>query len=153
MILGIGTDLCHLGRIAQSYQRFGDRFLQRIYTDYEQNIFKTRSEARLINRMAMFWAAKEACMKALGTGMRQGVTFNQIEVRHKKTGQPFLQVTGASLQHAQRLTPAGMNFIFHLTLTDEWIGTLNPEHHFASHFTARHPHDNIAHAMVILEAF
>ncbi len=148
MILGIGTDLCHLGRIGQSHQRFGDRFIQRIYSDYEQDILNTRSQARLINRMAMFWAAKEACMKAIGTGMRQGVTFRQIEVHHKKTGQPFLQVTGAALQHANRLTPAGMDFIFHLTLTDEWIGNINPKHHFAP----RHPHDSIAHAMVILEA-
>ncbi len=144
MILGIGTDLCHLARINQSYQKFGSRFLNRIYTDYERDILQSRSQTRLISRLAMFWAAKEACMKAIGTGMRQGVTFNQIEVRHKKTGQPYLNVTGATLAHANRLTPKGMNFIFHVSLTDEWVGddTRNPRNHL----------DNIAHAMVILEA-
>ena len=93
----------------------------------------------------MFWAAKEACMKAIGTGMRQGVTFKQIEVRHKSSGQPYLNVTGATLQHAKRLTPEGMDFIFHLTLTDEWVGDGEKSH--------RHNQlDYLAHAMVILEA-
>ncbi|MCH9844212.1 MAG: holo-ACP synthase [Alphaproteobacteria bacterium] len=147
MILGIGTDLCHLARMAQSHQRFGERLLNRIYTDYERDILQTRSQQRFINRLAMFWAAKEACMKAIGTGMRQGVTFKQIEVRHQKTGKPYLAVSGATLAHAQRLTPQGMDFIFHVSLTDEWIGNGVNAHH-----QARNNLDYVAHAMVILEA-
>ena len=139
MILGLGTDLCHIERIAQTYERYGQRFLDRVYTAHEQEIFKTRSSVRFYNRLAMFFAAKEACMKAIGTGLRQGVAWRQIETRHHQSGHPYLQVSGAAEMHAKNLTPTGKSFNFHLSLTDEFIMIGGEKR-------------NIAHAVVILQA-
>ena len=140
MILGTGTDLCHIERIAKTYQKFGSRFLHRIYTPFERKTLQTSSEARFKNRLAMFFAAKEACMKAIGQGLRQGVSWQDIEVRHHQSGRPYLVVTGAVWNHAQRLTPASMEFHFHISLTDEWTNL------------DQNNRNSLAHAIVILEA-
>lgn len=101
MIVGLGTDLCEVPRIEQAIARFGERFVQRVYT--EQEIAYCRSKANSVERFAARFAAKEAAMKALGTGQRQGVTWKSIAVENVRGGRPTLRLTGAAAQVAERL--------------------------------------------------
>jgi holo-[acyl-carrier protein] synthase len=116
MIVGHGVDLMSTKRIAAAIERFGDRFVHRVYTEYEREIVSLRTgdqgrtkrgqpvrSGRAHQMYTAFWAVKEAAMKALGTGNRQGVAFRDIEVRHHRTGQPYLVLHGRSAEHAHRL--------------------------------------------------
>ena len=117
MILGIGNDLIDIRRIEKTLERFGDRFIQRIYTDIEQ----AKSERRL-NRAASYakrFAAKEACSKALGTGLRQGTFWRDMGVANLRSGKPTMVLTGGALGHLERMTPAGMVPQIDLTITDD----------------------------------
>ena len=117
MILGIGSDLVDIRRIAQMLDRYGERFLARIFTAEEQR----RSERRA-DRAASYakrFAAKEACSKALGTGFRSGVYWHDLGVVNLASGQPSMQLTGGALARLDRMTPAGMIARIHVTLTDE----------------------------------
>ena len=118
MILGIGNDLCDIRRIEKSLERFGDRFVQRIFTEIEQ----ARSEGRA-TRAASYakrFAAKEACSKALGTGLRRGVFWRDMGVVNQRGGRPTLALTGGALARLEEMTPAGMVAQIDLTLTDEY---------------------------------
>ena len=118
MILGIGNDLCDIRRIEKSLERFGDRFIQRVFTETEQK----RSEGRA-TRAASYakrFAAKEACSKALGTGMRRGVFWRDMGVVNLRGGKPSLALTGGALVRLQEITPAGLTAQIDLTLTDEY---------------------------------
>ena len=118
MIIGIGNDLCDIRRIEKSLERFGDRFIQRIFTEVEQ----ARSEGRA-TRAASYakrFAAKEACSKALGTGFRRGVFMRDMGVINIRGGKPTLTLTGGALARLQELTPPGMTAQIDLTLTDEY---------------------------------
>jgi holo-[acyl-carrier protein] synthase len=118
MIIGIGNDLCDIRRIEKSLARFGDRFVQRIFTEIEQK----RSEGRA-TRAASYakrFAAKEACSKALGTGFRRGVFWRDMGVVNLKSGKPTIALTGGALTRLQEITPAGMSPQIDLTLTDEF---------------------------------
>ena len=118
MILGIGNDLCDIRRIEKSLERFGDRFIQRIFTEVEQK----RSEGRA-TRAASYakrFAAKEACSKALGTGLRRGVFWRDMGVINMRGGKPTLALTNGALARLQEMTPAGMTAQIDLTLTDEY---------------------------------
>ena len=118
MIIGIGNDLVDIRRIEKSLERFGDRFVQRIFTETEQR----RSEGRA-TRAASYakrFAAKEACSKALGTGFRRGVFWRDMGVVNLKGGKPSLQLTGGALARLEQITPAGMAPQIDLTLTDEF---------------------------------
>ena len=118
MILGLGNDLCDIRRIEKSLERFGDRFIQRIFTETEQK----RSEGRA-TRAASYakrFAAKEACAKALGTGFRRGVFWRDMGVINMRGGKPTLALTGGALARLQEITPAGMTAQIDLTLTDEY---------------------------------
>ena len=118
MILGIGNDLCDIRRIEKSLERFGDRFIQRVFTETEQK----RSEGRA-TRAASYakrFAAKEACSKALGTGMRRGVFWRDMGVVNLRGGKPSLALTGGALARLQEITPAGLTAQIDLTLTDEY---------------------------------
>ena len=118
MIVGIGNDLVDIRRIEKSLERFGDRFVQRIFTELEQK----RSEARA-GRAASYakrFAAKEACAKALGTGLRLGVFWRDMGVINLRGGKPTLQLTGGALARLQHITPAGMSPQIDLSLTDEY---------------------------------
>jgi holo-[acyl-carrier protein] synthase len=118
VILGIGNDLCDIRRIEKSLERFGDRFIQRIFTEVEQK----RSEGRA-TRAASYakrFAAKEACSKALGTGFRRGVFWRDMGVINLRGGKPTLALTGGALARLQEITPAGMTAQIDLTLTDEY---------------------------------
>jgi holo-[acyl-carrier protein] synthase len=118
VILGIGNDLCDIRRIEKSLERFGDRFIQRIFTELEQK----RSEGRA-TRAASYakrFAAKEACAKALGTGLRRGVFWRDMGVINMRGGKPTLALTNGALARLQEITPAGITAQIDLTLTDEY---------------------------------
>ncbi len=101
MILGIGTDLAEVARIRQSIERFGGRFLNRIYTDGERSY--ASSKANSAERFAARFAAKEAGMKAIGTGWNFGVTWKDFEVVNERSGRPALRLTGVARAVAERL--------------------------------------------------
>ena len=117
MILGIGSDLCDIRRIEQSIERFGDRFTHRIYTEGE----RARSDRRAARApsYARRFAAKEACAKALGTGMRGGVWWRDMGVVNLPSGRPTMRLTGGALKRLQSLTPAGYEARIDLTISDE----------------------------------
>ena len=129
MILGIGTDLANIERIQAVLDRFGDRFRNRVFTEVEQ----AKSERRLdvAGTYAKRWAAKEACSKALGTGLRMGIAWRDMSVSNLRSGQPVMHVTGWAKERLDQMTPAGHEAVIHVTLTDD------------------HPW---AHAMVLIEA-
>ncbi|WP_091738160.1 holo-ACP synthase [Phenylobacterium immobile] len=117
MILGIGSDLSDIRRVQASLDRFGERFTNRVYTDLE----RARSE-RKTDRAASYakrFAAKEACAKALGTGIRHGVFWRDMGVINLRSGQPTMALTGGALARLQQLTPEGMKAVIHLSLTDD----------------------------------
>ena len=113
MILGIGNDLCDIRRIEKSLERFGDRFVQRIFTEIEQK--RSEGRATRAGSYAKRFAAKEACAKALGTGLRRGVFWRDMGVINQRGGKPTMALTGL-----QEITPAGMSPQIDLTLTDEY---------------------------------
>ncbi len=118
MILGIGNDLVDIRRIESSLERFGDRFVRRIFTETEQK----RSEGRA-TRAASYakrFAAKEACAKALGTGLRRGVFWRDMGVVNLSGGKPTMALTGGALARLAEITPAGMSAQIDLSITDEF---------------------------------
>jgi holo-[acyl-carrier protein] synthase len=117
MILGIGTDLANIERIAGTIERFGDRFKQRVFTETEQA--KAERRADVVGTYAKRWAAKEACSKALGTGLRMGIAWKDMAVSNLPTGQPVMQVTGWAADRLAGMTPEGYEAIVHVTLTDD----------------------------------
>jgi holo-[acyl-carrier protein] synthase len=117
MILGIGSDLIDITRIERTIARFGERFLDRIFTDVE----RAKSDRRA-NRAASYakrYAAKEACSKALGTGFRAGVFWRDLGVVNLPSGRPSMVLTGGALARLQAMTPPGMTARIDLTITDE----------------------------------
>ena len=129
MIIGIGSDLTDIRRIEASLQRFGDRFTTRVFTEIERR----RSE-RKPDRAASYakrFAAKEACAKALGTGIRHGVFWRDMGVVNLPSGQPTMRLTGGAAARLAAITPNGSEAFIHVTITDE---------------------QPLAHAFVIIEA-
>ena len=123
MILGIGNDIIDIRRIEASIERFGDRFIARIYTDIERARSERRTTGRHNPRAASYakrFAAKEACAKALGTGLRRGVFWRDMGVINLPSGQPTLQLTGGALRRLQAITPAGCAPSIALTMTDDY---------------------------------
>lgn len=119
MIIGVGMDLTDMRRIDRAIGRFGDRFLQRVFTDAERGRAERRSGHARIGTYAKRWAAKEACAKALGTGFAAGVFHSTIGVGNLPSGQPTLTLTGGAATRLAALTPAGMVVRVHLTMTDD----------------------------------
>ncbi len=117
MIVGIGTDLCNIERIERTLERFGDRFRNRVFTETEQRKAQRRPDAP--STYAKRWAAKEACSKALGTGLRMGIAWKDMAVSNLRTGQPVMEVTGWARARLDDLTPPGHRAIIHVTLTDD----------------------------------
>jgi len=116
MIIGIGNDLCDINRIQQSLDRFGERFTMRCFTEIERS--KADRRADRAGTYAKRFAAKEACSKALGTGIG-GIRWQEMGVVNLPSGQPTLELTGLALQRLQHLVPSGHEPFIHLTLTDE----------------------------------
>lgn len=117
MILGLGSDLSDIRRVEASLERFGERFTNRCFTEIE----RARSE-RKPDRAASYakrFAAKEACAKALGTGMRRGVFWRDMGVVNMRSGQPTMALTGGAAARLAEITPAGHRAVIHLTLTDD----------------------------------
>jgi holo-[acyl-carrier protein] synthase len=117
MILGIGTDLANIERIQGTLDRFGDRFRNRVFTEVEQAKAARRKD--IAGTYAKRWAAKEACSKALGTGLRMGISWRDMAVSNLETGQPVMAVTGWAAERLAAMTPAGHEAIIHVTLTDD----------------------------------
>ena len=117
MIIGIGNDLIDIRRIERALERFGDRFIQRIFTPLEQK--KAERRRNRAETYAKRFAAKEACAKALGTGFRKGVFWRDLCVVNLPGGKPSMELTGGALKRLQEVTPAGMKAQIDLTLTDE----------------------------------
>jgi len=118
MILGIGNDVVDIRRIEKAIERHGDRFLQRIFTQAE----RARSDGKA-GRAASYakrFAAKEACAKALGTGLRNGVFWRDMGVVNLKSGRPTMVLTGGAAAQLDRITPRGYEPQVHLTLTDDF---------------------------------
>ena len=118
MILGIGSDLIDIRRVEKSIATYGDRFLNRIYTDIE----RAKSDRRA-NRAASYakrFAAKEACAKALGTGLNHGVFWRDMGVVNLPGGKPTMALTGGALKRLEKLTPPGHRAQIDLTITDDF---------------------------------
>jgi holo-[acyl-carrier protein] synthase len=117
MILGVGADLASIERIERTIERFGARFLDRVFTPVEQATAERR--AQRVATYAKRWAAKEACSKALGTGLRMGIAWKDMGVLNRRGGQPFMRLTGWADARLAEITPPGMRAIIHVTLTDD----------------------------------
>jgi holo-[acyl-carrier protein] synthase len=117
VILGIGSDLSDIRRIEASLARFGERLTHRVFTEVE----RTRSERKpdRASSYAKRFAAKEACAKALGTGIRRGVFWRDMGVVNMRSGQPTMALTGGARARLQELTPPGHEAVIHLSLTDD----------------------------------
>jgi len=123
MILGIGNDIIDIRRIEASLERFGARFIDRIFTDIERQKAERRGTGRHNPRAATYakrFAAKEACAKALGTGLRRGVFWRDMGVVNLPTGQPTLRLTGGALARLVAITPPGHRAVIALTMTDDY---------------------------------
>lgn len=122
MILGIGNDLIDIRRIEKTIARFGDRFIQRIYTETEQAKAERRKGAgqAYAATYAKRYAAKEAASKALGTGFRQGVYWRDLGVVNLPSGKPTVHMTGSAADRLSAMTPDGMEARVELTITDEY---------------------------------
>lgn len=118
MIIGLGSDLIDIRRVEKTLEKFGDRFIQRLFTETEQR----KSEGRK-NRAASYakrFAAKEACSKALGTGLRQSVYWRDMGVVNMRSGKPTMALTGGAAERLKVITPKGMRAQIDLTITDDF---------------------------------
>lgn len=118
MILGLGNDLIDIRRIEKTLERFGERFIARVFTDVERR--KSEGRALRAASYAKRFAAKEACAKALGTGLRHGVYWRDMGVINLPSGRPTLRLTGGAARVLQELTPEGYEARIDLTLTDDF---------------------------------
>ena len=118
MILGIGNDIIDIRRVEKTLEKYGDRFIQRVFTQIEQE----RSERRKLRAAsyAKRFSAKEACAKALGTGISQGVFWRDLGVINSPSGQPSMILTGTAQKHLLRMVPEGFKPVIHLTITDDF---------------------------------
>ena len=117
MIIGLGNDIIDIRRIEKTIARFGDKFIQRIFTEVEQ-----KKSDRRANRAASYakrYAAKEACSKALGTGFRAGIFWKDMGVVNLPSGKPTMALTGGALERLKAITPPGMVPQIDISITDE----------------------------------
>ena len=118
MIVGIGNDMIDIRRVERTIERYGDRFLSRVFTDLER--IKSDGRAMRAASYAKRFAAKEACAKALGTGFRHGVFWRDMGVVNLSSGRPTLELTGGALKALVDLTPEGHDVRIDLTITDDF---------------------------------
>lgn len=117
MIIGLGSDLADIRRIEATLERYGERFVNRIFTDVEQA--RSNRKADRAASYAKRFAAKEACAKALGTGLRAGVFWRDMGVVNLRSGAPTMALTGGAAKRLAAITPAGLHPRIHLSLTDD----------------------------------
>ncbi len=118
MILGLGSDIVDIRRIERTLERYGERFVWRCFTQIERDLSERRA-----NRAASYarrFAAKEACSKALGTGLRRGVYWRDMGVRNLAGGKPTMELTGGAAEHLAAIVPAGMTAQIDLSMTDDY---------------------------------
>jgi holo-[acyl-carrier protein] synthase len=123
MIIGIGTDICDIRRIENTLQRFGDRFRERVFTKTEQaraEHRQTKGNNGAAGTYAKRFAAKEACSKALGTGLSMGMRWKDMAVVNRPSGQPTMHLSGAAAERLAALVPEGRSARIHLSMTDEY---------------------------------
>jgi holo-[acyl-carrier protein] synthase len=122
MIIGIGLDMIDIRRVAKVIERHGERFIDRIFTEAERARASRRgkSDRMVVATYAKRFAAKEACSKALGTGIRRGVWWRDMGVINLPGGQPTMQLTGGALAQLQSITPDGHEARIDLSITDDW---------------------------------
>ncbi len=118
MIIGLGNDIVDIRRIEKNITQYGERFIQRIYTETEQK--KAEGRPLRIESYAKRWAAKEACSKALGTGISKGVQWKDMGVVNLENGQPILELSGGAKRHLDGLIPKGCKPVIHLSISDEY---------------------------------
>ena len=118
MILGIGNDLIDINRIERTLDRFGERFLDRVFTETERKKSDRRNQRAA--SYAKRFAAKEACSKALGTGFRRGVFWRDMGVVNLRSGKPTMALTGGAMERLLEITPDGMSAQIDITLTDDF---------------------------------
>ena len=118
MIIGLGSDLIDIRRVEKSLTRFGDRFTQRIFTEIEQAKSDRRKERAA--SYAKRFAAKEACAKALGTGLARGVFWRDMGVVNLPGGKPTMNLTNGAAKRLEAITPPGCRAVIHLTITDDF---------------------------------
>lgn len=118
MIIGIGNDIIDIRRVAKTLERYGDRFIARIFTEVE--IGKSEGRRERAASYAKRFAAKEACAKALGTGMAEGVFWRDMGVVNQASGKPTMALTGGAADCLARLVPPGCRAEIHLTITDDF---------------------------------
>ena len=118
MIIGLGSDLIDIRRIEHTLERFGERFIARVFTPLERE--KSERRANRAESYARRYAAKEACAKALGTGLNAGVFWRDMGVVNLPSGKPTLKLTGGALKRLQAITPPGMVAQIDLTITDDF---------------------------------
>jgi holo-[acyl-carrier protein] synthase len=121
MIIGIGSDLIDIRRIERTLERQGDRFIARIFTETERARSERKGGAKM-GRAASYakrFAAKEACAKALGTGLKRGVFWRDMGVVNRRSGEPTMALTGGAAARLAEITPPGYKPVIHLSLTDE----------------------------------
>ena len=120
MILGVGNDLCNINRIERVLNKFGDRFLSHLFSDAERAALLARPERGQSAAIAKRFAAKEACAKALGTGIADGVYLRDLCISNGANGQPVMQLYHGAAERLHALTPAGMAAQVFLSLSDEF---------------------------------
>jgi len=130
MIIGLGSDIVDIRRIEKSLERYGSRFIERVFTDIEQKKSERRGPTRAASYARRF-AAKEACSKALGTGFKKGIFWRDMGVVNLPSGAPTMALTGGAARRLQEILPPGTEGHIHVTITDDYP---------------------LAHAMVIIEA-
>jgi holo-[acyl-carrier protein] synthase len=118
MIIGIGNDMIDIRRVERTIERYGERFLQRVFTETERR--KSDGRAMRAASYAKRFAAKEACAKALGTGFQQGVFWRDMGVVNLPSGRPTLELTGGAARALARLTPEGHEVRIDLSITDDF---------------------------------
>jgi holo-[acyl-carrier protein] synthase len=118
MIIGVGTDLCDIRRIERTLERFGRRFVERLYAESEQA--KAERRLRPADSYAQSFAAKEACAKALGTGFRHGVFWRDMVVVNRPGGQPYMVLSGGAKERLEKLVPPGMEARIDVSQADEY---------------------------------
>jgi holo-[acyl-carrier protein] synthase len=118
MIIGLGNDIVDIRRIEETLERYGDRFVERIFTEIERK----KSDGRMARAAsyAKRFAAKEACSKALGTGFRRGVYWKDMGVVNEPSGRPTMKLAGGALRQLQKITPDKHKAVIHLTITDDF---------------------------------
>jgi holo-[acyl-carrier protein] synthase len=118
LIIGIGSDLCDIRRIEKTLEKSGERFTHRLFTEVERA--RADNRANRASTYAKRFAAKEACAKALGTGIRRGVFWRDMGVVNQRSGRPTMALTGGAAERLASLLPTGHAAVIHLTITDEY---------------------------------